>query len=254
MYANPPLVELVDIWKNFGAVQALRGVSLNVRPGETHALVGDNGAGKTVLMKILAGVYQPDAGTIVVDGSVRHFSSPRESRQHGIEMIYQDFALADNLDVRSNIFLGREVRRRTIGKLLRILDRPYMDKEACRVLASLDVELDPRLKVSHLSGGQRQVVAIGRALAFNARLVIMDEPTANLAVGKVKKLFELTRRLHDLGIAVIVVSHRIDETLCVADRLTVLRQGRVIGRFRSGQLSEARISHLISSGLSDLGG
>ncbi|WP_020576169.1 ATP-binding cassette domain-containing protein [Actinopolymorpha alba] len=251
MYARPTLVELSNIWKSFGAVRALRGVSFDVRPGETHALVGDNGAGKTTLMKILSGVYRPDRGEITVAGEKVSFSRPRDSRDLGIEMIYQDFALAENLDIRSNIFLGRERRRKTMGGLLRVLDNRYMDTETRRVLASLDVDIDPGLKVRRLSAGQRQAVAIGRALAFDAKLVIMDEPTANLAIGKVEKLLELTERLRDLGIAVILISHRMDEVFSVADRLTVLRQGQVVGRFRSGELSESRISNLIARGLPD---
>lgn len=243
-----PVISLIDIWKSFGAVRALRGVDLAVMPGETLGLVGDNAAGKSTLMKILTGVYQPDRGAIEVSGKRVEFSSPRESRDLGIEMIFQDFALAENLDIRSNIFLGREAERQYLGGLVKVLDKGRMTAETARVLKSLDLEMNPRLKVRRLSGGQRQIVAIGRALAFDARLIIMDEPTANLAVGKVEKLLELTKRLHELGVAVIVISHRLDEVFAVADRLQVMRQGRVVGRFLRGEVSEQDVSHLISRG------
>jgi simple sugar transport system ATP-binding protein len=243
-----PVVSMVDIWKSFGAVRALSGVDLTVMPGETLGLVGDNAAGKSTLMKILTGVHRPDRGVIEVNGTRVEFSSPRESRELGIEMIFQTFALSENLDIRSNIFLGREIERRYLGGLVKVLDKGRMTAETVRVLKSLDLEMNPRLKVRRLSGGQRQIVAIGRALAFDARLIIMDEPTASLAVGKVEKLLELTKRLHELGVAVIVISHRLDEVFAVADRLQVMRQGRVVGRFARGEATEQEVSHIISRG------
>lgn len=243
-----PLVSLNDIRKSFGAVVSLKGVSIDVMPGETFALLGDNAAGKSTLMKVLTGVYQPDAGTIEFEGKPIAFPSPSVSRSKGIEMIYQDFALADNLDVRSNIFLGREPRKNLLGPLVRIVDTKTMERETQRVLDTLDIPINPRLKVRRLSGGQRQAVAIGRALAFDARLVIMDEPTANLSVAKVDKLIEVTQRLKDLGIAVIIITHRLDEAFAVADRFAVMRQGEVVGRFANGEVSESQVAHLISTG------
>ncbi len=243
-----PLVALTEIRKQFGAVTALRGVSLDVMHGETFALLGDNAAGKSTLMKILTGVYQPDGGRIELDGQQVSFASPAASRTRGIEMIYQDFALADNLDVRSNIFLGREPRRNLVGPLLRIVDTRRMERETQRVLDALDIPINPRLKVRRLSGGQRQAVAIGRALAFDARLVIMDEPTANLSVAKVDKLIEVTQRLKAMGIAVVIITHRLDEAFAVADRIAVMRHGEVVGRFRNGEVSETDVAHLISFG------
>lgn len=243
-----PLVALKDIRKAFGAVVSLRGVSIDVLPGETFALLGDNAAGKSTLMKVLTGVYQPDNGTIELDGEPVVFPSPALSRARGIEMIYQDFALADNLDVRSNIFLGREPRKNLLGPFVRIVDTKTMERETRRVLDALDIPINPRLKVRRLSGGQRQAVAIGRALAFDARLVIMDEPTANLSVAKVDKLIEVTQRLKDLGIAVIIITHRLDEAFAVADRFAVMRQGEVVGQFRNGEVSETQVAHLISHG------
>jgi simple sugar transport system ATP-binding protein len=239
----------VDIRKSFGAIHALRGVSLDFVPGETFALLGDNAAGKSTLMKILTGVYQPTSGSILVDGAPVVFKRPGESRLRGIEMVYQDFALAENLDIRSNIFLGRERRKSYLGGLIRILDNHAMDRESRRVIASLDLQMDPQLKVRRLSGGQRQAVAIGRALAFDAKLIIMDEPTANLAIGKVEKLLELTNRLHELGVAVIIITHRLDEAFAVATRGAVLRQGQVVGRFNTSEVTEKELARLISKGL-----
>ncbi len=247
----PPLVALTDIHKTFGAVVALRGVTIDVQPGETFALLGDNAAGKSTLMKVLTGVYQPDGGTIEIDGKRVEFPTPSASRDRGIEMVYQDFALADNLDVRSNIFLGREPQKNFLGPLVKIVDRKRMEAETARVLARLDIPIPPRLKVKRLSGGQRQAVAIGRALAFDARLVIMDEPTANLSVAKVDKLIEVTQRLKDLGIAVIIITHRLDEAFAVADRFAVMRQGEVVGRYRTGEVTETQVAHLISHGTLD---
>jgi ABC-type sugar transport system ATPase subunit len=247
------LVELSDIWKSFGAIRALRGVSLDIMPGETVALLGDNAAGKSTLMKILTGVYQPDRGQIRVNGEPVVFDRPSESRRRGIEMIYQDFALAENLDIRANIFLGREIRKSYLGGLIQILDSPAMESESKRVIGSLDLQMNPRLKVRRLSGGQRQAVAIGRALAFDARLIIMDEPTANLAVGKVEKLLELTKRLHNLGVAVIIITHRLDEAFAVSTRLVIMRQGQVVGRFPTANATETEVAHLISKGLPESG-
>jgi ABC-type sugar transport system ATPase subunit len=246
-----PIVALENIQKSFGAVTALRGVSLDVMPGETFALLGDNAAGKSTLMKILTGVYQPDAGTIRLDGNQVDFHTPAASRTAGIEMVYQDFALADNLDVRSNIFLGREPQKNVLGPLVRIVDRKKMESETDRVIKRLDIPINPRLKVKRLSGGQRQAVAIGRALAFDARLVIMDEPTANLSVAKVDKLIEVTQKLKELGIAVIIITHRLDEAFAVADRCAVMRHGEVVGRLDTSEVTETEVAHLISHGTLD---
>lgn len=245
----PPLIELHDIHKSFGAVRSLRGVDLDIQAGETFGLLGDNAAGKSTLMKVLTGVYQPDRGAIRLNGEDVRFQSPSESRSRGIEMIYQDFALAENLDIKSNVFLGRELRKRPLPGMPRLLDNRTMADESRRVLAMLDLEMDVRLKVRRLSGGQRQSVAIGRALAFDAKLIIMDEPTANLAIGKVDKLIELTKRLHDLGVAVIIITHRMDEAFAVATRLQVMRQGQVVGRFNTADVTEDEVAHLIANGL-----
>lgn len=243
-----PLVELVNIWKSFGAIRALRGVSLDIMSGETLALLGDNAAGKSTLMKILTGVYQPDHGQIRVKGQCVTFDRPSKSRELGIEMIYQDFALSENLSISANVFLGREIRKTYLGGIVQVLDNRRMENESQRVLGSLDLQMNPRLKVRRLSGGQRQAVAIARALAFDARLIVMDEPTANLAVGKVEKLLELTKRLHNLGVAVIIITHRLDEAFAVSSRLLIMRQGEVVGRFKSHETTESEVAYLISKG------
>lgn len=248
MDADVPLVKMTGIYKSFGAVHALRGVALDVMPGETFGLLGDNAAGKSTLMKVLTGVYRPDAGSIELGGVPTTFPTPAASRSAGIEMIYQDFALSDNLDVSANIFLGREPRRRPLGFLPHVVDTKSTEREARRVLDQLDIDINPRLKVRRLSGGQRQAVAIGRALAFDARLVIMDEPTASLSVAKVDKLIEVTGRLKKLGIAVIIITHRLDEAFAVADRIAVMRQGAVVGRFATADVTESQVAHLISHG------
>lgn len=244
-----PLVAMCDIQKSFGAVHSLRGVSIDVMPGETFALLGDNAAGKSTLMKVLTGVHQPDSGEIHLNGETVHFPTPALSRAKGIEMIYQDFALADNLDVRSNIFLGREPQKNLLGPVVRTVDKKLMERETKRVLDALDIAINPRLKVLRLSGGERQAVAIGRALAFDAQLIIMDEPTANLSVAKVDKLIEVTGRLKSLGIAVIIITHRLDEAFAVADRMAVMRQGQVVGRFKTEEVTETQVAHLISQGV-----
>lgn len=226
--APPWLVEMRGIEKRFGPVSALRAVDFAVRRGEVVGLVGDNGAGKSTLMKVLTGVYRPDAGEIWFDGRRVQFHSPLDSRRLGIEMVYQDLGLAENLDTVANLFLGREVTR-PVGPW-RLLDERTMERHARDHLAGLRVELPSlRTPVEQLSGGQRQAVAIARATAFAAKLVIMDEPTASLAVTEAGKVLELIRRLKEQGVAVVLISHRLQDVLDVADRIVVLNRGRVAG-------------------------
>lgn len=223
-----PLVEMRSIVKSFGPVSALRSVDFSVGYAEVVGLVGDNGAGKSTLMKILTGVYQPDAGQIWLEGRRVHFHSPLDSRRAGIEMVYQDLGLAENLDTVANLFLGREVCR-SMGPF-RLLDEAAMEHRARQHLAALRVELPSlRLPVERLSGGQRQAVAIARSTAFAAKLVIMDEPTASLAVVEARKVLELIRRLKDQGVSVVFISHRLQDVLEVADHVVVLNRGRVAG-------------------------
>jgi len=223
------LLELEGVQKRFGAVWALRGVTFAVEPGEVVALVGDNGAGKTTLMKTITGFHRADAGSIRFDGVALDARQPGEIRRLGIEMIYQDLALAKMQDVASNIFLGREPTRRLFGTPIRIIDRARTEREAEVMIRKLGARVPSvRYTVGQLSGGQQQSVAIARALTFDPRLVIMDEPTAALAVREVEHVLDLIRELRKQGIAVILISHRLTDVFAVCDRIVALRQGEVV--------------------------
>lgn len=224
-----PIIEMRGIVKNFGPVQALRGVDLRLNPNETLGLVGDNGAGKSTLMKVLTGVHRPDKGQILLNGQPVYFASPKDSRAAGIEMVYQDLALAGNLHVASNIYLGREKTRSYLGGLIKLLDHQAMLNGAEQLLERLRIDIDSvEFKVETLSGGQRQAVAIGRSAGFEAQTVIMDEPTAALAVREVGKVLDLITELKR-HTAVILISHRMQDIFSVCDRIMVLRQGRKVG-------------------------
>ena len=229
MANNVPIIEMKRIEKNFGAVRALRGVDLTLGENEVLGLVGDNAAGKSTLMKVLSGAYIPDGGNIYISGVRADIDGPQDSRDLGIEMVYQDFMLADNLDVSSNVFLGHEIARWKLG-LLQILHKSKMEQETRKMLDRLKIEIDSvRLKVKNLSGGQRQAVAIGRATAFDARVVIMDEPTAALSVAAIDKVLDLIKQLKDEGASIIIISHRLEDIFRVADRVMILRHGRKVG-------------------------
>lgn len=229
MTGNTPIVEMEGIKKSFGAVQALRGVDLTLYHNEVLGLVGDNAAGKSTLMKVLSGAYIPDEGRIYIDSRQVNITGPEDSRRLGIEMVYQDFALANNLDVASNIFLGREAVRWNLG-LLKVMNKRRMEQEARRLIDRLKIDIaSVRLKVENLSGGQRQAVAIGRATAFDAKVIIMDEPTAALSVAAIGKVLELIRQLKRQGASIIIISHRLEDIFEVADRVVVLRHGRKVG-------------------------
>ncbi len=219
------LLELKDIGKRFGPVEALRDVDLQLDEAEALGLIGDNGAGKSTLVKILSGVYAPTTGSIKLNGKEVQFSSPLEARAMGIEMIYQDLALCDDLDVSANIFLGRELRRRS-GPFV-VLDRGRMRSESKRILEELRSSIDPKRGVSLLSGGERQLVAVARALQFAPRIFLLDEPTAALSTDKIKTLLSLVEQLKDRGVAVLLISHRFSDILHVCDRVMVLHQGEV---------------------------
>ena len=220
------LLSLDGVHKRFGAVHVLRGVSFDVASGEVVGLVGDNGAGKSTLMKVVTGLYRPDAGSVSLDGADIASREPGERRSLGIEMIYQDLSLGPQLDVSSNIFLGREPTRRLFGVLPGFVDKARMDREAADMLERLGARVPSiHRPVGTFSGGQRQSVAIARALTFSPKLVIMDEPTAALAVREVQGVLDLVRRLRDDGIAVILISHRLNDVLGVTDRILVLRRG-----------------------------
>jgi ABC-type sugar transport system ATPase subunit len=223
-----PVVEMRNIKKSFGAVRALRGVDLVLHHNEVLGLVGDNAAGKSTLMKVLSGAYIPDEGEIFIEGKKAHISNPWDARRQGIEMVYQDLALANDLDVAANVFMGREVVSVKLG-LFSVMDEHHMEQETQRLLDRLKIDISSvRLKVQSLSGGQRQSAAIARATAFNARVIIMDEPTASLSVAAIGKVLDLVRELKAQGCSLIVISHRLEDIYQVSDRMIVLRHGRKV--------------------------
>lgn len=223
-----PVVELRNIKKNFGAVQALRGVDLILHKNEVLGLMGDNAAGKSTLMKVLSGAYIPDEGEIYIEGRPVHFTSPLDARRKGIEMVYQDYALANNLDVAANVFLGREVVQYKMGPL-QVMDYHQMEEETRELLNRLKIRIPSvRQKVERLSGGQRQAVAIARATAFNAKVIIMDEPTAALSVASTGQVLDLVQELKEQGASIIIISHRLEDIYQVGDRMIVLRHGRKV--------------------------
>jgi ABC-type sugar transport system ATPase subunit len=225
---STPVVEMRNIKKNFGAVQALRGVDLALMHNQVLGLVGDNAAGKSTLMKVLSGAYIPDEGEILIDGENVHFGNPMDARRMGIEMVYQDYALSNNLDVAGNVFMGREVVRLKLGPL-GVMNYPHMEQETRNLLNRLKIDISSvRLKVERLSGGQRQAVAIARATAFDAKVIIMDEPTAALSVAAIDKVLELVQELKAQGSSIIIISHRLEDIYRVSDRMIVLRQGRKV--------------------------
>jgi simple sugar transport system ATP-binding protein len=240
-----PIVTMREICKSFGPVQALIDVNLRLMPGEVLGLVGDNSAGKSTLMKILTGAYQRDSGDILIDGEPVHFKSPHESRDRGIEMIYQDFALCGNLDVGQNIFLGRWPMRFGI-----FVDRGRMHGEAREILNRLKVDVNSVYqKVESLSGGRQQSVAIARAISFAPKVVIFDEPTANLSVTATQRLLETMAELKFHGVAQVIISHRMNDIFEVGDRVMVLKRGRNVGDRIIKQTTEKEVLELIVSGV-----
>jgi simple sugar transport system ATP-binding protein len=218
------VVEMKGISKQFGGVHALKGVDLELRRGEILGIVGDNGAGKSTLMKILSGAYLADEGEIYVEGQKAHIRNPQDAFHLGIGMIYQDLALFDNLDVAKNIFVGRERSRGPLGLLL---DKRDMYRKAEELISDLRVDISsPRLNVARMSGGQRQMVACARAIAFESKILIMDEPTAALGVTEASKLLSLIRNLRDRGLAILLITQRIPDILAIADRVFVLKGGQ----------------------------
>jgi ABC-type sugar transport system ATPase subunit len=223
-----PVVEMLDIKKHFGAVQALRGVDLKLGRNEVLGLVGDNAAGKSTLMKVLSGAYIPDGGEILLDGKKTSLANPMDARRQGIEMVYQDYALANNLDISANVFMGREVVRIRLGPL-GVMNYAYMEHETRNLLKRLKIDIPSvRQKVERLSGGQRQAVAIARATAFDAKVIIMDEPTAALSVAAIDQVLELVQELKAQGASIIMISHRLEDIYRVSDRMIVLRHGRKV--------------------------
>jgi D-xylose transport system ATP-binding protein len=245
-----PLVEMRGVSKRYGGVQALDGAELALWPGEIHALVGDNAAGKSTLIKVLSGAVPADAAEILFEGQRVEIREPRDAKRLGIETVYQDLALADNLDVPANIFLGRELSRGGVGRLL--LDLRRMDAEARGLLERLRIRVPSlRRPVATLSGGQRQSVAIARCMYFNARVVILDEPTASLGVAETAQVHELVRdmRLHDL--AVLMISHNLNHVLGVSDRITVMKGGCTVGSRVARETTQEEILRMILTGRAD---
>lgn len=224
--ARQPIVEMRGVYKYFQAVTALRDVNLKLYPGEVLGIVGDNGAGKSTLMKILSGLYQPSKGEILFEGIPVRFGTPNAARRIGIEMVYQDLALAGNMHVAENIYLGREPTRDYLGGLLRLIDHKACRDQAQEHLDNLHIHIKSVTQpVENLSGGQRQAVAIARATAFEAKVVIMDEPTAALAIKEVHKVLDLIKRLKEVGVSVVLISHRMDDIFTVCDRVAALFHG-----------------------------
>jgi D-xylose transport system ATP-binding protein len=243
--AETPLLELRGVSKHFGAVQALSDVDFRSLPGEVMALVGDNGAGKSTLIKGIAGIYPFDEGEIYFDGQPVNIHSPRDTADLGIEIVYQDLALADNLDVVANMFLGRE-RTKSFWRL----DEASMEQTSLETLESLSVTTirSVRQAVAGLSGGQRQAIAVAKAVMWNSRLVILDEPTAALGVAQTRQVLDLVRRLADKGLAVILISHNLHDIFEVADRITVLRLGRKVGELLAAATTQQQVVQAITAG------
>jgi ABC-type sugar transport system ATPase subunit len=243
---SPPLLELRGINKNFGAVRALTDVDLPVQAGEVTALAGDNGAGKSVLIKCIAGIHSPDGGHILWEGEPVHIRTPREASSLGIETVHQDLALCDNLDIVQNMFLGRERLRHLM------LDEEDMETSARQTLDSLAVTTvrSIRQPVASLSGGQRQSVAIAKAVLWNSKLVIMDEPTAALGVAQTAMVLELVRRLADRGLAVLIVSHNMNDVFEVADTIAVLQLGRMVAVRPAAELDRQMVVDYMTTGAS----
>jgi simple sugar transport system ATP-binding protein len=242
-----PVLTVNNVSKRFGGVHALNDVSLELFGGEVLALAGDNGAGKSTLIKIISGVHRQDEGTLWYNGAEAHFENPQQARDHGIETIYQDLALADNLDVGANVFLGREPVRRWLG--LPFLDRKRMRTEAADALRPLDIRIHRfDLPLRALSGGQRQAVAIGRAVHWKAKVLIMDEPTAALGVPEQRKVIALIKGLKQSGVGVIFISHNLVDIFAVSDRIVVLRRGIKAGERTITETTHDEIVRLMVGG------
>lgn len=239
-----PLVELIGMHKHFGALRAVDDVSCELYPGEVVGLLGHNGAGKTTLIKMLAGVYPHDSGTIKVRGSTVEFATPRDAQRAGIETIYQHLALADNLDAAGNLFLGRELRTRW-----GTLDTHRMAHEAGKIIRRINPNFtQTHLPVRALSGGQRQTVAIARALYFEAKILIMDEPTAALGPGETRMVKDLIHGLKRDGIGIFLISHEMRDVFDVCDRLVVMKNGKLVGSVRTSDVTEEEVLGMIILG------
>ncbi len=241
------ILELTNISKHFGAIQAVNDISMSLAAGEVVGLMGDNGAGKSTLVKMIAGNYRPSHGTMRMEDKELIMHKPVEARQHGIEIVHQDLALCNNLTAAANVFLGRELRF-GLGPL-KILDYAAMYKRAGQIFAELKSETRPRDLVKQMSGGQRQAVAIARTRLSNAKIVLMDEPTAAISVRQVAEVLNLIRLLRDQGIAVVLISHRMPDVFAVADRIIVLRRGRKVADKKIAKTSPEEVTGLITGAI-----
>ena len=246
LVSDTPLLEIRDLTKTFGSVQALTDVDFEVRSGEVMALVGDNGAGKSTLIKCIAGIHGHDSGEVFFDGEKVHIHGPKDSAKLGIEVVYQDLALCDNLDVVQNMYLGREVR-----DFLFRLNEPVMEQRSAETLKGLRVTTIKSIRqtVATLSGGQRQSVAVARAVMWNSKLVILDEPTAALGVAQTEQVLALVRRLAEQGLAVILISHNLHDIFETATRITVLRLGRNVGIYERAKTTQQEVVQAITAGV-----
>ena len=242
-----PVLSLRKISKSFGAIKALTEVDLDLEPGEVLGLMGDNGAGKSTMVKIIAGNFPPTTGEIVLQDRQVHFHKPGEARRMGIEIVYQDLALCDNLTATANVFLSREFYRR-IGPF-KVLDSKAMNERAGELFGELKSETRPKDLVRRMSGGQRQAVAIARTRLSDAKIVLMDEPTAAISVRQVAEVLDLIRRLRDQGIAIVLISHRMPDVFAVADRVAVLRRGRKVAEKPVSQSSPEEVTGLITGAI-----
>jgi simple sugar transport system ATP-binding protein len=241
------VLELTNISKNFGAIQAVDNVSFSIEAGEVVGLMGDNGAGKSTLVKMIAGNFMPSHGSLRMDGAELVLHRPVEARRHGIEIVYQDLALCNNLTAAANVFLGRELMR-SIGAG-RVLDYAQMYRRAGEIFKELKSETRPRDLVKQMSGGQRQAVAIARTMLSEAKIVLMDEPTAAISVRQVAEVLHLIRQLRERGIAVILISHRMPDVFAVADRVIVMRRGRKVADTTIAASSPEQVTGLITGAI-----
>jgi simple sugar transport system ATP-binding protein len=241
------VLELKHISKHFGAIEAVKDVSFSLEAGEVIGLMGDNGAGKSTLVKMIAGNFRPSSGSILMDGQEIVMHRPLEARQHGIEIVHQDLALCDNLTAAANVFLGRELRT-GVGPF-RILDYASMYRRAGEIFTELKSETRPRDLVKKMSGGQRQAVAIARTRLSNAKIVLMDEPTAAISVRQVAEVLNLINRLRDQGVTVVLISHRMPDVFTVADRVIVMRRGTKVADKRIADSSPEEVTGLITGAI-----
>ncbi len=241
------LLEVRNVSKSFGAIHAVNDISWSIEPGEVVGLMGDNGAGKSTLVKLIAGNFPPTEGEVLVDGEVCHFHKPIQARAKGIEVVYQDLALADNLTAAQNVFLGRELNKGFWP--FRVLDKQAMIDRSAKLFDELKSETRPRDLVKKMSGGQRQAVAIARTRLSNAKLVLMDEPTAAISVRQVAEVLELIRRLKHQDVAVILISHRMPDVFAVSDRIIVMRRGAKVADKATASTSPEEITGLITGAI-----